>query len=629
MIIASDLTLRRGGNALLQHASFQINDGWKVGVVGRNGTGKSTLFAALEGALAPDAGTLSAVDGYEVATVAQAMPNSDRSALDFTLDGDAEWRSLQTRLAAAEMQADAAAIAACHERLAQIDGYAAHARAARLLKGLAFSEQRQNAPVNSLSGGWRMRLNLAQALMCRSTLMLLDEPTNHLDLDAVLWLEDFLKLYPGTLLVVSHDRDFLDAVTDHTLHLVDGTTTLYTGNYSRFERLRAERLAAQQSQHAAQQRQVAHLEAFITRFRAKATKARQAQSRIRTLERMEMVSAVHAESPFSFSFPEPERLPSTLLRLDGVTAGYPDTPILKKLKLSILPTHRIGILGANGAGKSTLVKTIAGTLPAVVGNITRDPYLRIGYFAQSTSQALDADASPLLHLRRMDAAAPEQKLRDFLGSFNFRGDKALESVGKFSGGERARLALALVAWQKPNLLLLDEPTNHLDMDMRHALEVALLDYAGAVILVSHDRHLLDSICETLWWVHAGDCAPFDGDVDDYAHTLTGAASHTQAAGAPTHQPAPQAADARRDRAELRRQTKPLRDALKTLDTRMDRLRRKLVELDAQLANPKLYEDAFTAARLAQEHGELKAQLEADEERWLEVGEQLETLATAG
>ncbi|HEU0197184.1 MAG TPA: ATP-binding cassette domain-containing protein, partial [Nevskiaceae bacterium] len=400
MISASNLTLRRGSRVLLENASFSINDGWHVGVVGRNGTGKSTLFAALQGDLAADAGGLSSIAGYTVTTVAQQMPQSDAPAIEYALDGDVEWRALQKRLAAAEARDDANAIAACHERLAQIDGYAAHARAARLLKGLGFSDERQQVVVNELSGGWRIRLNLARALMCRSTLMLLDEPTNHLDLDAVLWLQGLLGHYPGTLLVISHDRDFLDAITDHTLHLCGTEATLYSGNYSQFERLRAERLALQQGRYEKQQREIAHLESFINRFRAKATKATQAQSRIRTLERMEKVAAVHRESPFSFRFPAPERLPSPLLRLDGASAGYSDQVILRSLKLSILPGERIGVLGANGAGKSTLIQTFAGALAPLAGTSMRDPHLRIGYFAQASTQRLDTRATPLLHLRR-------------------------------------------------------------------------------------------------------------------------------------------------------------------------------------------------------------------------------------
>ncbi|HEX7382144.1 MAG TPA: ATP-binding cassette domain-containing protein [Nevskiaceae bacterium] len=624
MINASKLTLRRGGRALLEGASFALNDGWKVGVVGRNGSGKSTLFAALEGKLSPDAGELSTVAGYDVATVAQQMPDDGRSALEFTLDGDAEWRALQTRLSRAEAEADAAAIAACHERLAQIDGYATHARAARLLKGLGFSDARQQTIVNALSGGWRERLNLARALLCRSTLMLLDEPTNHLDLDAVLWLEEFLRIYPGTLLVISHDREFLDAVTDHTLHLVENTATLYAGNYSQFERVRAERLASQQAQYQRQQREIAHLQAFITRFRAKATKASQAQSRIRTLERMEKVAAVHAESPFAFQFPPPVRLPSPLLRLDDVAAGYGDRVILRTLRLTILPSHRVGILGANGAGKSTLIKTLAGQLPALHGTAMRDPHLRIGYFTQSTSDSLDSAASPLLHLRRLDPQTPEQALRDYLGGFNFRGARALEPVGDFSGGERARLALALVAWQRPNLLLLDEPTNHLDLDMRHALEAALLDYGGAVLLMSHDRHLIDSICETLWWVHEGACAPFDGSVDDYARVISGHAPSATTPVQSVSSPRKTSRAARGAGADPARR-KALRAEMRDVEARMERLRRKLGELDQRLADPRLYEDSYAAAKVVQEHGELKARLDEAEAQWLEIGEALETM----
>jgi ATP-binding cassette subfamily F protein 3 len=519
MISASRLTLRRGTRALLEDATFTIHGGWHVGVVGRNGTGKSTLFAAVLGHLAPDRGDMSTLRNLAVASVSQDTPPLPDLAIEFALDGDVELRELERRLVVAEDAQDIDAICSIHERLGTIGGYAARARAASLLHGLGFSQEAQNQPVASFSGGWRMRLNLARALMCRSDVLLLDEPTNHLDLDAVIWLQGWLAQYPGTLLVISHDREFLDAVTTHTLHLEGTRATLYTGNYSQFERQRAERLTLQASAYEKQQKQVAHLQRFINRFRASAAKATQAQSRIKALERMEMVAAVHADSEFSFEFAEPERLPSPLIRFDEVSAGYGEKVVLSKLRMLIAPGARIGLLGRNGAGKSTLVQTVAGALAPLGGDVMRDPYLRVGYFAQHTTDSLDPAASPLLHLRRLDPKASEQSLRTFLGGFNFRGDRVYEAVEPFSGGEKARLALAMVVFQNPNLLLLDEPTNHLDLEMRHAMETALMAFAGAVMVVSHDRHLLTSTCETLWLVADGGCTPFDGDLDDYARWL--------------------------------------------------------------------------------------------------------------
>jgi ATP-binding cassette subfamily F protein 3 len=519
MISASRLTLRRGPRALLEDASFSIHGGWHVGVIGRNGTGKSTLFAAVLGQLAPDKGEMSSLKHLDVATAAQETPALPDLAIEFALDGDIELRDLERRLEKAEAAEDIDTLCSIHERLAQIGGYAARSRAASLLHGLGFSQEAQQRPVADFSGGWRMRLNLARALMRRSDVLLLDEPTNHLDLDAVIWLQGWLKQYPGTLLVISHDREFLDDVTTHTLHLENQRATLYTGNYSAFERQRAERLTLQAGAYAKQQKQVAHLQKFINRFRASAAKASQAQSRIKALERMELVSAVHADSEFSFEFPEPDRLPSPLVRFDQVSAGYGDKLILDQLRVLIAPGERIGLLGQNGAGKSTLVQTIAGAIPALGGDLMRDPHLRVGYFAQHTTESLDDQASPILHFRRIDPKATEQGLRTFLGGFNFKGDRVYEPVGPFSGGEKARLALAMVVYQAPNLLLLDEPTNHLDLDMRHALETALMSFAGAVLVVSHDRHLLTSTCDTLWLVDSGRCTPFNGDLDDYARWL--------------------------------------------------------------------------------------------------------------
>jgi ATP-binding cassette subfamily F protein 3 len=623
VINLADVTLRRGARTLFEHASFTIHPGWRVGVVGRNGTGKSSLFGLILGELTADTGEAQVSRNLAVATVDQETPALRTPAIEFVLDGDVELRALERELVAAEDRHDVAAIARLHDRLAAIGGYAARARAGALLHGLGFAAHEQERAVADFSGGWRMRLNLGRALMCRSDLMLLDEPTNHLDLDAVIWLEEFLREYPGTLLLISHDREFLDAVTSHTLFLETPSATLYSGNYSTFERTRAERLALQSATYEKQQRQIAHLEAFITRFKAKASKARQAQSRVKQLERLERVAPAHWDSEFSFEFLTPEKLPAPLVRFDDVRAGYPDRTILSGIKLSLPPGARIGLLGPNGAGKSTLVRTLAGELPALAGRAHRDPYLRVGYFAQHQVDQLDLDASPILHLRRLNPAATEQQLRDFLGGFNFRGDRAFEAVAPFSGGEKARLALALVVYQRPNLLLLDEPTNHLDLDMRYALETALQEFAGAMVLVSHDRHLVASTCDELWRVADGKCEAFDGDLDDYARWLTRRE--------PPAAPKPDAASSqtrRRAAADQRALEKPLRDAMKKLDGRMEKLRGSLAAIEQKLHDEGLYDGARRAelAQCTQDQAACKRELEGAEEQWLELAAELEALA---
>jgi ATP-binding cassette, subfamily F, member 3 len=623
MLNFTDVTLRRGPRKLLDGLSFTIHPGWRVGVVGRNGTGKSTLFAAILGQLQTDAGSVTLPRTLDIATVAQETPSLPDLAIETVLDGDVELRRLEAQLVAAEEAHDAHRIAEIHERLNAIGGYAARSRAARLLHGLGFSSEAQGQPVASFSGGWRMRLNLARTLMRRSDLMLLDEPTNHLDLDAVLWLQGWLVEYPGTLLVVSHDREFLDAVTTHTLHLHGGSATLYTGNYSSFERQRAEKLTLQAAAHARQQRQIAHLQSFIARFKAKASKATQAQSRIKQLERMTLVEAVHADSEFEFEFPEPARLPSPLVRFDDAAAGYGERRVLESLRLLVAPGERIGLLGPNGAGKSTLVRTLAGELPPLAGTATFSPHLKVGYFAQHHVERLDLKASPVLHFKRLDPRASEAELRTFLGGFNFRGDRVFEPVEPFSGGEKARLALALVAYQRPNLLLLDEPTNHLDLDMRHALEVALNGYAGAVVLVSHDRHLVSTTCDSLLLVANGACRPFDGDLDDYARWLTGPERQPAAAPkAPGAAPAPSGRERRKAAADER----ALRRQVEKLDAELGRLHVKLAELDQRLADPALYANGRSedAARLEREQRELRRQMARAEEAWLAAADALET-----
>ncbi len=621
MLTFTNVTLRRGPRKLLDQLNFTIYPGWRAGVVGRNGTGKSSLFAALLGELHSDKGDISLPKNISIATVAQETPSLPDLAIEYTLDGDVELRALERKLITAEDQHDLHAISDIHERLNTIGGYAARSRAARLLHGLGFSSEAQLHPVASFSGGWRMRLNLARTLMRRSELMLLDEPTNHLDLDAVLWLQGWLVNYPGTLLVVSHDREFLDAVTTHTLHLHGGTAILYSGNYSQFERQRAERLTLQSSAHAKQQRQIAHLQSFINRFKAQATKATQAQSRIKQLERMTLVEAVHADSEFTFRFREPARLPSPLIRFDDVNAGYATKPILSKLRLLIAPGERIGLLGPNGAGKSTLVRTLAGELPPLSGDAMRSPHLRVGYFAQHQLEQLDPKASPILHLKRLDPKAAEQELRSFLGGFNFRDDRVFEPVAPFSGGEKARLALALVVYQQPNLLLLDEPTNHLDLDMRHALETALLGYAGAVVLVTHDRHLISATCDSLLLVADGRCTAFEGDLDGYARWLN-TRDKTPASVAKN------AALSAKDRRKAGADERALHNQEQKLDAQLSKLHAQLVALEEKLADPALYSGGRSedATKLQRAQADLHKRITAAEEEWLAAADRLEAMA---
>ena len=617
MLSFNNVTLRRGARKLLENASFTVHAGWRTGLVGRNGTGKSSLFAMVLGELSPDLGEVQLPRQVEIAWVAQETPALPMPAIDFVLDGDAELRRLEADLAVAEAKHDAARIAKLHDRLNAISGYAARARAAKLLDGLGFANEAQARPVASFSGGWRMRLNLARALMCRSDLLLLDEPTNHLDLDTVIWLQDWLRNYPGTLFIISHDREFLDAVSTHTLHLHAESATLYNGNYSQFERLRAERLAQQTAQREQQQRQLAHLQAFVDRFRAQATKARQAQSRLKMIERIQLTAPAHADSEFNFSFRAPLKLPSPMLRLDRVAVGYGDKPQLSGIKLGLEPGDRIGLLGPNGAGKSTLIKLIVGDLSPMQGEVKRSPELKIGYFAQHQLESLDMKASPLLHLKRIDKDATEQALRDYLGGFNFRGDRVYEAIEPFSGGEKARLALALVVYPQPNLLLLDEPTNHLDLDMRHALELALQEFAGAMVLVSHDRHLVASTCDTLWRVADGRCEAFDGDLDDYAKWL-GSRGNDSGSGKAPEKVLDAAAKA---------QQRALRDAVGKLESQMGKAQARLDQIETALGDAGIYEAPRKKEldKLIDEQRQLKDKLADVESRWIEAMEQLEAV----
>lgn len=638
MIQFDQVSLRRGGRVLFQKASMQIHPGWKVGLTGVNGAGKSTLFAALLGELGADEGSLTRPSGWTVAHMAQEVKALDMPALDFVLSGDEEYWQIQKQLAQPEQLSDSE-LAQLHGRFDEIHGYSAPSKAAQLMAGLGFMEHQLRLDVSSFSGGWRMRLNLARTLMSRSDLLLLDEPTNHLDLDAILWLEDWLNAYEGTLILISHDRDFLDAVTDHILHIENQELTLYTGNYSTFEVTRSERLAQQQQAFEKQVEARAHLQKFIDRFKAKATKARQAQSRIKQLEKMQLLAPAHVDTPFTFSFREPTKMSSPLLTLDQAEIGYPGKSIASKISLQITPSSRIGLLGMNGAGKSTLIKSLVGDLALLNGQRKASELLNIGYFAQHQMDALDAQASPMLQLSRLaDKQISEATLRSFLGSFSFSGERMDTPCESFSGGERARLALALIVWQRPNVLILDEPTNHLDLDMRHALSMALQDFEGAVVLVSHERQLIASVCDDLLLVHAGRCTEFSGDLQDYAKWLREARQQqinaqtalAQASASTNKTAAPAKVDKEAQRklaAQRREETRPLRKKIEQCESQIEKIQPRLASIEEQLADSSLYEASRKEdlLKLMNEQTSLKATLEQAEETMLELMMELETL----
>ena len=622
MLRISNLTLSRGVRRLLEGTSLTVHAGHKVGLVGANGGGKSSLFAAIRHELLPDAGSIDLPASWTIAHVAQETPPVDRSAIEFVLDGDAELREIEAGLASAD--ADGAALAELHHRYEIVGGYGARARAATLLAGLGFEEARHADPVASFSGGWRMRLNLAQALQSRSDLLLLDEPTNHLDLDAVLWLEDWLGRYPGTLLLITHDRDFLDGVVGSIVHIDNRKLVSYTGNYAQFELMRAQQLALQQATYAKQQRQIAHLQSFVDRFRAKATKAKQAQSRLRAIERMELIAAAHVDSPFEFAFAPAASAARQLVLLERAALGYEGrAPVLPRLDFGILAGDRIGLLGPNGAGKSTLLKAIGGTLAPLAGTRHTAQTLRVGYFAQHQVEQLRLEHSPLWHLRRLEPDTREQEHRDFLGGFDFRGDMASAAVGNFSGGEKARLTLALIVRQKPNLLLLDEPTNHLDIEMREALTEALQDYDGALVVVAHDRHLLRATTDALWIVADGNVAPFDGDLDDYRDWVLNQRRRERDI-TPDERKARKREEAQA-RQRLSETRKPLLARQASIEREMATLTQEKDALDAWLASEAAYtEDARDTLkdRIARQ-GEITWQLARLETEWLEIAEKLE------
>ncbi|NWA04268.1 ATP-binding cassette domain-containing protein [Pseudomonas gingeri] len=628
MIRLQNLTLQRGPQRLLEDAELTLHAGHKAGLIGANGAGKSSLFALLRGELHPDSGDCFLPADWRIAHMRQEVDTLERLAVDYVLDGDIRLRQVQHDLAAAEAAHDGAAQARLHAELDSADGYTADARARKLLAGLGFTNEQMDRQVGDFSGGWRMRLNLAQALMCPSDLLLLDEPTNHLDLDAIIWLEEWLKSYPGTLLLISHDRDFLDEVVDHVAHVDQRKITLYRGGYTAFERARAERLAQQQQAYEKQQAQRAHMESYIARFKAQATKARQAQSRIKALERMEELSAAHVDSPFDFTFRESHKISSPLLDLSDARLGYGEKTILEKVKLQLTPGARIGLLGPNGAGKSTLIKNLAGELSPLAGRMTRGENTVVGYFAQHQLDSLDAKASPLLHLQRLAPAEREQTLRDFLGGFDFRGARIDEPVLNFSGGEKARLALALIAWERPNLLLLDEPTNHLDLEMRLALTMALQEFSGAVLVVSHDRHLLKSTTDNFYLVADGKVEEFDGDLEDYARWLVEYRQrNAPVSNTPVNADKTDKKAQRQAAAALRQQLAPHKREADKLEAELGKLHERLAKIEVSLGDSAVYEAARKdeLRDLLADQAKLKVREAELEEAWMEALELLESM----
>lgn len=617
MITLRNVTLRRGARVLLENLNWTIFHKQRIGIIGANGTGKTSLFSLLLGELQSDAGDVDIPRQIKLAYVAQENEASDQSALDYVLDGDEELRSLQQALQTAEAADNGMEVARIYEKLGNIDAYTAPSRAAQLLSGLGFNHVEQQKTMREFSGGWRVRLNLAKALMRRSDVLLLDEPTNHLDLDAVLWLEKWLENYHGTLLIISHDREFLDDTVGHIAHLYNQTIKVYTGNYSTFETQRANDLALQQSAYEKQQKQIEHMQGLINRFRAKASKAKQAQSRIKALARMEVLSAVQTDSEFQFSFKKADHCPNPLLTLDEVKVAYGEKVVLHDLNLSLTPRDRIAVLGPNGAGKSTFIKLLAGELSPASGVREMAPGLRIGYFAQHQVDYLQLSDTPLVHLRRLAPNTPEVDLRKFLGSFAFSGDKVLQPIQHFSGGEKSRLALALIVWQKPNLLLLDEPTNHLDLEMRNALSMALQEYEGAMILVSHDRFLVRTTTDQLMLVAEGKLQPFNGDLDEYQQWLIEYRKQQLLADQPERMQT-SSKERRQQEAKLREQRKPLLQKIQRLEDQIERLEKEASSLELALADATIY-DAENKEKLQQmllKQAEIKKSIMQSEGEWL-------------
>ena len=637
MLSFNDVSLLRGRDILFSAVTFTVHAGQKLGLTGANGAGKSSLFSLIRGELAVETGTIGLPADLVLAHVAQETPADPRPALEYVLDGDIELRALQAALAQAEARGSPD-LGDLHTHMATIDGYAAPARAARLLVGLGFAPGAETELVASFSGGWRMRLNLARALMCRSDLLLLDEPTNHLDLDAVIWLENWLLSYPGTLLLISHDRDFLDRVVNVIAQLEHGSLKLYTGNYSAFEVAHAAQLASQQSAFERQQREVAHMQAFVERFRYKASKARQAQSRLKALERMETIAPAHADSPFTFEFLPPHKLPRPLLALDEVSVGYGARRVLESVKLAVMPGDRIALLGANGAGKSTLIKLLSGVLAPMSGEIHGAKDLAIGYFAQHQLEQLESQSTPLAHLQALAPQARDQALRNFLGGFNFQGAMVQRAVGTFSGGEKARLVLALLMYARPNLLLLDEPTNHLDLEMRHALTLAMQDFAGALVVVAHDRHLLRTTTDSFLLVDGGKVTLWPGDLEDYAQWLSnGRRDQTASAirvdtalDGPSDPERLTERERRQHAAQLRERLRPLRSVVREAESYLEKLHRERDKFEARLAEPTLYEASArdTLKTLLLDKARVEQRINEVEAGWLRDSEALEAAERA-
>ena len=633
MLQISQLYLQLGNKVLFDQAQATVYPGHKIGIVGANGCGKSTLFSLIRRELGGDDGDITYPQNWKLAWVKQETPDTNTSALDYVIEGDNDYLKLQQQLADAEAKDDGAAIAHIHGELDAINAYSIHARAGELLNGLGFDQTAQAQPVKSFSGGWRMRLNLAQALMVNSDFLLLDEPTNHLDLDAVIWLEKWLKRYQGTMLLISHDRDFIDNICQGIMHIEQQKINVYSGNYSNFEKQRAEQLAQQQSVYEKQQSEIKHIQSFIDRFKAKASKAKQAQSRVKMLEKMERIAPAHVDSQFHFEFQPPTQLPNPIIKMDKVSAGYGDTEILSSIHLNLVPGSRIGLLGRNGAGKSTLVKTLARDLAPLGGEFEHSKHLKIGYFAQHQLDTLRMGNSPVQHLIQLNNQLTEQEARNYLGGFGFNGDQALDPIDKFSGGEKARLVLALLVYQKPNLLLLDEPTNHLDIEMRQALTIALQGFEGAMIVIAHDRHLLNASCDEFYLVDSGTVAQFKGDLDDYHNWLLeqdkkSATSDIEIA--EKQQSATAKKEQKRLQAELRKKLSPLKKQADKLLAQQEKMQAQLSDIEQTMSDTDLYTDGRKSELndLLQKQAELKSSLEDAEVEWFEIEEQIEQLNEA-
>ncbi len=627
MLKFTDVSLRRGTKELFKDVNLTINSKTKVGITGANGTGKTSLFKLILGELHADTGDFTVSKKLVMAHVAQEIAHSEESAIDFVMNGDVEFRILEKAISKAENNHDANKLATLYDDMQHIDGYTATARAAKLLNGLGFTPIQEGNPVNSFSGGWRMRLNLAKALMCRSDILLLDEPTNHLDLEAIIWLESWLKKYNGIVLLISHDRDFLNSVCNQIVNIEHAELTQYTGDYDSFEKIRAEKLSQQQSQFESQQRQVKHMQKYIDRFRYQATKAKQAQSRIKALERMEMIGAAQLDSPFNFTFSVEGFIPQQLIKIDKASVGYGDTMILNEIDFMVQKGDKIGLLGFNGAGKSTFIKLLAQELQAKAGEVNYAKELKIGYFAQHQIEQLHMDLSPIEHLKIQDPKISEQQARNYLGGFDFHNDMAQDTIAHFSGGEKARLVLALVVYEKPNLLLLDEPTNHLDIKMRHAISVALQSFEGAMILVSHDRHLLSTVTDKLLLVADSHVSTFDGDLTDYYHWANEVrrnrlknTSDTSSDKTPNTKK-----QQRQDAAQVRQNQKPLRQELRNIEKQLTKLQNQEHKLDAILLDESIYnsENAEKLKQTTIQQTQVKKDIIALENRWLELSEQLE------